>query len=148
MNLNAQTQTTNYFLLFAGVCTAIAAVAHIGCIIFGAPWYRFFGAGEEMATMAEQGLIYPHIVTAVIATILLLWPCYAFSGAKRIRQIPMLKIALCVISAIFLIRGIGFVFIMPTIPDNSMTFWLVSSSICLVIGGAYALGTKKAWSQI
>ena len=35
--------------------SAIAALAHLGCIIFGGDWYRFFGAGEQMARMAEAG---------------------------------------------------------------------------------------------
>ncbi|WP_284207688.1 hypothetical protein [Thalassotalea eurytherma] len=27
-------------------CCIVAALAHLGCIIFGEDWYRFFGAGE------------------------------------------------------------------------------------------------------
>ena len=42
-------------------CSACARVyyrnpeVHVGCIVFGAPWYRFFGAGEKMAQMADAG---------------------------------------------------------------------------------------------
>ncbi|MGQ4584278.1 hypothetical protein [Lysobacter sp. F60174L2] len=36
---------------------AIAALLHVGCIIFGASWYRFFGAGERMAQLASAGFV-------------------------------------------------------------------------------------------
>ena len=42
----------NILLVVAGALSALAALAHIGCIYFGASWYRFFGAGEQMAIMA------------------------------------------------------------------------------------------------
>lgn len=58
--------TKKIFLIAAAICTALAALAHIGCIIFGADWYRFFGAGEQMAQMAEAGDWYPAVVTSVI----------------------------------------------------------------------------------
>ncbi len=35
-------------LITGAICSALAALAHLGCIIFGAQWYRYFGAGEEM----------------------------------------------------------------------------------------------------
>ncbi|KKK66980.1 hypothetical protein LCGC14_2958640, partial [marine sediment metagenome] len=47
----------NICLIVAGTLSAIAAILHLGCIYFGAPWYRFFGAGEQMAQLAEQGSI-------------------------------------------------------------------------------------------
>ncbi|MDQ9090624.1 hypothetical protein RC083_03330 [Pseudoalteromonas haloplanktis] len=49
----------NLFLLVAGGLSGFAALAHLGCIIFGAAWYRFFGASEHMATLTEQGKLAP-----------------------------------------------------------------------------------------
>ncbi|WP_353615513.1 hypothetical protein [Colwellia sp. PAMC 21821] len=43
----------NVMLVIAGFLSALAAAIHLGCIFFGASWYRFFGAGEHMAIMAE-----------------------------------------------------------------------------------------------
>ena len=45
----------NVFLIVAGTLSAIAAILHLACIYFGAPWYRLLGAGEHMAELAEQG---------------------------------------------------------------------------------------------
>lgn len=138
----------NKFLIAAAVCCVVAALAHMGCIVFGADWYRFFGAGEQMAQMAEQGLWYPTIVTSVIAFMLLIWACYALSGAGVIRRLPLTRFALVVITGIFLFRGIFFVGLMPMMPENSLTFWLVSSGICLFIGGLFAIGSFQRWSDL
>lgn len=140
--------TKNKFLIAAAICTALAALAHIGCIIFGADWYRFFGAGEQMAQMAEAGHWYPAVVTSVIVIFLAIWSLYALSGAGVIRRVPLLRLALCLIASIFLIRGISFVMLMPMFPENSLTFWLVSSGICLMIGIFYAVGTYQRWAEL
>ena len=47
--------TYNIFLIIGAAFSAAAAVMHIGCIIYGASWYRFFGAGERMAQLASTG---------------------------------------------------------------------------------------------
>ena len=141
-------KANNKFLIAAAICTALAALAHIGCIIFGADWYRFFGAGEQMAQMAEAGDWYPAVVTSVIVIFLAIWSLYALSAAGVIRRLPLLRLALCLIASIFLIRGISFVMLMPMFPENSLTFWLVSSGICLMIAILYAVGTYQQWAEL
>lgn len=137
----------NRALFIGAICSGIACLAHLGCIIFGGDWYRFFGAGEQMALLAEQGHPYPTVVTLVISTVIGLWCLYGFSGAGVIKQLPFLRFALCVITAIYLVRGVGFYFIMPYFPGNSSTFWAVSSSICFTIGIFYLVGTCQIWRQ-
>ena len=139
---------SNKYLLAAALCCFAAALAHLGCIIFGADWYRFFGAGEQMARMAEQGLWYPTIVTSVIVMVLLVWALYGLSGAGAIKRLPLTKLALILITGIFLLRGVSFVGLMPLFPENSLTFWLISSGICLFIGGLFALGSWQQWSVL
>lgn len=139
---------SNKFLLGASVCCALAALAHLGCIVFGGDWYRFFGAGEQMARMAEQGLWYPDLVTSGIVFILLIWAFYGLSGSGAIKRLPLTKAVLVIITGIFLLRGVSFVGLMPMFPENSLTFWLVSSAICLFIGSLFAIGTFQQWSQL
>lgn len=133
----------NKWLILASICSAFAALAHLGCIIFGADWYRFFGAGEQMAQLAETGHWYPTAVTSVVVFALSLFSLYALSGANLIGRLPLLKLGLIVISAIYLFRGLAFVVIMPLFPDNSLAFWLISSGICLTIGILYVVGTVQ-----
>lgn len=139
---------SNKYLLAAAICCFAGALAHLGCIFFGGEWYRFFGAGEQMARMAEQGLWYPTIVTSIIVLVLLVWTLYGLSGAGVIKRLPLTKLALVLITSIFLLRSVSFIRLMPMFPENSLTFWLISSGICLVIGGLFALGSWQQWSVL
>nr|WP_275973950.1 hypothetical protein [Shewanella pneumatophori] len=119
-------------------------------IVGGADWYRFFGAGEQMAQMQEQGSNYPAIVTFIIASILAIWSFYAFSGAKSIRKLPFIKPILSIITLIFLARAL---FAIPVVIladspymaelANNMSFMVISSMFCLAIGLCYAIGTYQ-----
>jgi hypothetical protein len=101
-----------------------------------------------MAQMAEAGHSYPTIVTSVIVAVLALWSLYALSGAGVIIRLPLLRLGLCIIASIYLLRGIVFIPLMPMFPENSITFWLVSSAICFVFGLMYVLGIKKSWAYL
>jgi len=138
----------NKFLIMGSILSAIAALAHLGCIIFGGDWYRILGAGEQMAKMADDGHGYPTVVTSIIVLVLSLWSLYGLSGAKVIFRLPFLKLGLTVISLIYLVRGVAFVALVPMFPGNSLTFWLVSSGICLFIGILYLVGTIENWSTL
>lgn len=124
------------------------ALLHIGVIIVGAEWYRLFGAGEEMAVLAEQGSWIPATVTFGIAVVLFLWGCYAFSGTGRIGKLPFRKTALVIIACIFVLRGLGILAPLFGYAGHSGTFMLITSGISLGIGSMYALGLKKAWSTL
>lgn len=136
-------------LLIAGAgLSAAAAVLHLACIAFGAPMYRFVGAGEGMAKLADAGHWYPTAAAVVIASVLALWSLYALSGARVIPRLPLLRTALCIITGIYLLRGTAFPVIIPHFPGNSPLFWLVSSGVCLVFGIVHFLGLRRAWSQL
>lgn len=75
----AVNRSMNIWLIIAGVLSAIAAFLHLGCIYFGAQWYRFFGAGEHMATLAAQGSIEPVlIVSAFYLVVVCIFCCGAY----------------------------------------------------------------------
>ena len=138
----------NRVLILGALFSALAALVHLGCIVFGGDWYRLLGAGEQMAVLAEQGHWYPTTITLVIALILTIWSLYALSGARVIAKLPLLRLGLCVISSVYLLRGTIFFLLMPMFPGNSATFWFVSSSICLIIGACYAVGTYQSWQSL
>ncbi|OFI36077.1 hypothetical protein [Alteromonas lipolytica] len=139
-------------LLIAGWLSMAAAVAHLLCIVGGPDWYRFFGAGERMAQMAADGDIYPTMITAGIALLLSIWGLYAFSGAGIIRRLPLCKTCLVLISVIFCARGLAGFFVPflaqdSMMPQNSPTFWLVSSLICCAYGLLYWQGTRRLFKS-
>ena len=140
-------------LTIAAGLSFFAALLHIAIIIGGPDWYRFFGAGEGMARLAEMGSYQPAITTLIIAAILFLWGLYGLSGAGVIPPLPLQKLALCTITFIYLARGLAgfilpFVSNHPAISQNSITFWLLSSTVCTLFGGFYLLGIIKRWSAL
>lgn len=138
----------NPALVIGGLLSVVASLLHIGCIIGGPDWYRFFGAGEQMATMAEQGSMTPTLLTLGIAVILAIWAAYAFSGAGLLPRLPLLRTGLVTISAIYLLRGLALIPALIINRGNVMPFVLWSSLIVLVYGLAYAIGTWQAWPNL
>ncbi len=140
--------TRNPALVIGGVLSLLAALLHIACIFGGPDWYRFFGAGEGMATMAARGSMTPTLITLGIAAVLAIWAAYAFSGAGLLPRLPLLRTGLVVISAIYLLRGLALIPALVVNGGEVMPFVLWSSLIVLVYGLAYAVGTWTAWSRL
>ena len=138
----------NPVLITGGVLSGAASVLHLAVIIGGPDWYRFFGAGEGMARLAEQGAWTPAAITLGIATVLAIWAAYAFSGAGLIPRLPLLRTALVLISAVYLLRGLVLIPALVLNPGGVTPFVIWSSLIVLVYGLAYAVGTWTAWSSL
>jgi len=138
----------NIYLLIAGSLSAIAALLHLGCIYFGASWYRFFGAGEQMALMAEQGSSQPTIITLGIFSVLALWSAYAFSAAGLIARLPFIRLVLSLITLVYLVRGLAGFTLMNNPMGRSPEFWLWSSAICLTLGIFHVIGLTKQWEKL
>ena len=129
--------------------SGIAALLHVGCIIFGASWYRFFGAGERMARLAAAGSWRPAVITAGIVLVLVVWSLCALSGAGVIPKLPLVRFALCAIAGIYLLRGVvGFGLAAVASGRRGVAFWCWSSAICLAIGMMYFVGTWQVWSEL
>lgn len=139
----------NPYLLAGAVLSALAALLHLCCIFFGPAWYRFFGAGERMVQLAAAGRIAPTLITTAIAGLLAIWSLYALSGAGIVPKLPLLRVALCLITGVYLLRGLaGFAFAAAATGGRSVAFWCLSSMICLGIGALYLVGTRQVWLQL
>lgn len=125
-----------------------AAVLHLAVIAGGPDWYRFVGAGEEMAQAAERGQAMPAIVTLAIAALLAIWGLFALSGAGGMRRLPLLRTALVAISAIYLARGLLVVPVLALRPEGIQGIEPWASLIVLAYGLAYAMGTALGWSAM
>lgn len=138
----------DFFLIAAAACSALAALLHVGCIVFGASWYRFFGAGERMAQLAEAGNRYPTYVSSFIVAVLTAWSVYALSGAGVLPRLPLLRAALCAITTIYLARGLAVLPMLLYTRGRGTAFWWWSSAICLGIGMLHLLGLRQVWAQL
>ncbi len=133
----------------AGAWLSFAASAlHIGCILGGPDWYRFFGAGEDMARAAERGEWFPALLTLGIAAVLALWGAFALSGAGRIVRLPLTTFCLVGITAVYLLRGLILIPIALRRPELVDAFALWSSLIVLAYGLVHAVGLTRAWPAL
>lgn len=132
-------------LVIASAQSVAASVAHLACIAMGAPAYRAMGAGSRMVRDVEAGRMQPVLITLAIAGVLLVWSAYALSAAGLIGRLPLLKTALVVISAVLLTRAAAFPWMRPMFPDNSDTFWRLSSGLCGVMGLCFLFGLIAQW---
>jgi hypothetical protein len=135
-------------LAVGAALSAVAALAHLACIAIGAPAYRFMGAGERMARAAEARRLQPTLVTLAISGVLLVWAAYALGAAGVIGHLPLTRLVLPVVCAVYLGRGLLFPLLRPAFPENSLTFWVVSSSICLAIGLVHLYGVISVWHTL
>lgn len=135
-------------LYLASALSLVVAIAHYACIFLGAPAFRFLGAGESLTTMAERGHWYPSVISFVIGSVLSVWAAYALSAAGVLPRLPLIKLVLSLVTTIYLLRALAFPLLMPAFPDNSLTFWLVTSTICLLIGLVHLLGLVGVWSSL
>jgi hypothetical protein len=138
----------NVFLVFGGGLSALASLAHIAVIFGGASWYRFFGAGEGMARMAERHMWQPTLITIGIAGVLMVWGLYGFAGGGVIRKLPLMRLCLVGISSVYLLRAVLFVPALMMTQQAVTPFAIWSSLIVLLYGICYAIGTFQVWKSL
>jgi len=133
------------WLVAGGWLSLLAAALHVACIVGGAEWYRFVGAGEEIARAVDAGALWPHGMTAGIAAMLALWGLYALSGAGRLARLPLLRTGLVAITAIYLLRALVFVPLHLRNPHLTEPVMAWSSVIVAVYGAVHLVGVILAW---
>ena len=139
-------------LKLAGVLSSLVAALHVFIIFRGGPAYRYFGAGERMARLAEQGSIRPALVTACLVLIFAAWAAYAFSGSGMLPRAPFLRTGLILIGLVYVIRGVllgpqllwWFEGFRSAVPARQLVFSLAA----LATGVVYLEGTRLAWARL
>jgi len=136
----------------AGAGSALVAALHAVIIVVGAPGYRYFGAGEEMARADELGSLQPALVTAGLTLVFAAWAAYGFSGARIVRRLPLLRTGLLTIGTIYALRGLACVpeawWLVAGRTPPVLPRQLVFSVVSLAIGLAYLVGTGRDWSTL
>lgn len=133
---------TDYLLILSAVCSFLVALLHVHVIVKGAPAYRFFGAGEKLASMAEQGSWIPALLTSGIALVFVMFGLYyAAAAGWSSGSMPMLKEGLVAIAALYTLRGVPVLAALsPRVHLSRFDPW--SSWISLFIG---VLHCMAAW---
>jgi len=137
----------NGWLVAAAAMSAMAALLHVAVIVGGPAWYRFFGAGERIARLAEAGNANPVVVTLAIAAMLAVWGAYAAAGAGLLKPLPFTAAALVAIATVYVLRGLIVIPVMA-VPALRTPFNVWSSAICLAIGCVHAVGLWQVWKRL
>lgn len=117
-----------------------AALLHIGVILGGPSWYRFFGAGEQMAHMAEQKKLLPALLTFFIAGVLAVWGLYCLALDNRFPALPWTDTIMLLVTAVYLIRALYPLLLSPWVAIFRQPFMVWSSLICAGFGAVHLLG--------
>ena len=136
------------WLIAGGFLSAVAALMHLAIIAGGPAWYRWFHAGEAIARMAERGEAQAWLVTLSIAAVLAVFAAYAFAAADVLPRLPLMRLALLGITAIYLLRGLALVPLLVWRPQLVDSFILWSSFVVLVYGIVHAVGTWLVWPRL
>ena len=137
-------------LILGGLVSFLVAAIHAAIVPIGAEAYRYFG-GDFMLPLLEQGSPVPALVTLGLALIFALWGVYALSGAGVVRRLPLLRLGLVLISALYLLRGL------ELIPDLAWRLggnagapvrFTLFSAVSLLAGLLYTIGLVGMWRRI
>lgn len=129
-------------LIASAVCSILVALLHVYVIAKGAPAYRFFGAGERLASLAERGSWVPALLTSGITFAFFAFAAYYLAAAGVMPKPPYLSLGLIVIAALYTLRG---ALVIPAwfFGKTLSSFDIGSSLISLAIG---LLHVAAAWA--
>jgi len=132
-------------LLVAAGCSAAVAVLHLAILAMGPPWYRWFGA-PALARQIESGAaLGPTVLTLAVAAVFMVWTIYGLSGAGVIRRLPLLRVGLYVIAAIYVLRGLQVVLEVPAAVQGRVPArFPVFSAFSALAGAAYLVGVLRS----
>jgi hypothetical protein len=135
---------SNHYLIAGGVMSALISLLHVFLAIFPA-LYRYIGPDQSALTeMAGQGSSSTTIASVALALLFAIWALYAFSGAGLIRPLPLLRIALITICAIYILRSLFLLSEIGMVLNQGYPFrFVVFSIISLVSGLLYLIGILR-----
>ncbi|HYW08227.1 MAG TPA: hypothetical protein VE913_14790 [Longimicrobium sp.] len=134
----------------AAIGSFAVAVLHLAVIFIGAPGYAYLGAGD-LAPLATRGSPIPALLTSVLTALFALFGIYALSGAGRFRRLPVLRLALLAIGAVYTLRGLLLPLELYALARGAASFpprYAVFSAMSLAIGLLYLVGTTRLWSNL
>jgi hypothetical protein len=132
----------------AGLNFAIALI-HLGIIFAGGPAYVYFGAAD-LAVLAQAGSPVPALLTVCLTIVFIVFGVYALSGAGVVRRLPLLRLGLLAIGAVYTLRGLIVILdILRLVRGAGYPFrQTVFSAAALAIGLIYLIGTIRRCSSL
>jgi len=131
----------NYALLGGGIFSFAFAALQISGIWWPPHLIRYMG-GPALLKITHP-VMYACLCLALGAATML-FGCYAFSGAGRIRRLPLLRAGLVLVTTIYLLRGLLIVRQIPLVLQHP-TFirFALFSVIALCVGAVHLAGVIR-----
>jgi hypothetical protein len=143
--------TSRTLLRIAGTASFAIALLHVGIAIAGAPAYRWFGAGLELATLSERGSPWPPVITLGLALLFTIWGLYPWSATGVGPRMPWLRAGLVTITAIYLLRGVPLVRVLlgrPVFPTTPEFRYVVFTAVAFAIGVVHLAAVSSGWRTL
>jgi hypothetical protein len=130
-------------LLVIGAIAAISTgFAHLSCIFFGPQCYSAQMAPAIIVESAEANTLLAPIAAIGICLFFIVLGCYALSGAKLIRKLPLLSFGIYAIATVCIIRGILPLQLWIRHPSKVSEAILAVGIVWLLVGLCYLLGYR------
>lgn len=130
-------------LLVIGALAAISAgFAHLSCIFFGPQCYSAQMAPSIIVESAEANTLLAPVAAIGICIFFVVLGCYALSGAKLIRKLPLLSFGIYSIATVCIIRGVLPLQLWVRHPSKVSDAILVVGLAWLLVGLCYLFGYR------
>ena len=132
----------------AALCFAIALL-HGAMIFLGPDAYAYFGA-PQLGRAERAGFAYPDQMAVGLVLVFAAFGFYALSGAGHVRRLPLLRVGLAVIGAVFTLRGLALFVELGQMASGVEIAprMAVFSLVSLITGVAFLAGTLPRWRAL
>lgn len=131
-----------FCLLLAALIATFTAMAHLSCIVLGPECYRAQMAPQSIVESAVNGTLLAPLGTVVVSLLFMLCSIYSLSRAKIIRPLPLTNLAIVILAAICVIRGLLAFQLKIRHPELVGVPELISSFIWFVSGLLFWFGHR------
>jgi hypothetical protein len=136
-------QQMGRFAFLAGIGIALFGAAIHWAALFMSPlWMAFLRAPPWAVDSLRNKTWVAPVGGIVIGILFLLCAIYAYAALEGKKLLPLARIALPVISIIFILRGL---LVIPALLYRPTGFNVVGSMIWLVAGICFLIGTLSHW---
>mgnify|MGYP003427410837 FL=1 len=130
--------TRNKALFIGAIINFIISVGHLACLGCLQRMFLIYDIADEMNGFTEScGTNFPYIITVIIALGFFACGIYGLSACGKIRRLPLLKLGVFAIAAVFLFRALWGISIMI---DSFTIIELSSTLVSAVVGLLYLYG--------
>ena len=141
------------YLLVAAGLMAIGALLHLVVVAVGADAYALLGAPDGLVAMVAAGSMRPAVSALLIAALLVVGSTYGFSAAGIGWRLPARRLVLAMCALGLVARGVVLPLVAAWQPsllsglcgrcESVNGFVLVTSALCLLVGGAYGAAAVR-----